>query len=450
MLDNELLAISYPLVLHPLSNERPQRKIAYISQIERLRQKYLPDDLIVKARLERFAYDLLGEESNPEKGDDSIDAMKELLRTHFVPFRFYSYRYIFLFDCIFLLAPRDHSLASYICEDVKNGVPQCYHERLEGVFFALFDANSPLPSKTKISKEVFDWWMKSQKYFVAHEKYVVFTAAFSAGKSTLINAVIGQKLSFTKQGACTATLIEFRSTPTYHNKYNIVCGEQFFPNLAPVRVREFSKNLQQPCCINGFFELSYNPFQLHMLDTPGIDSALHPEHKKLTRNALLNREYDTIVYIIKLETYGSDKDLIHLRFIKQHVSYRTIMFVVNMMDTFDPEDDDTNEIICNVSTHLENIGFPHPNVCPVSAKAGYLFKRALAGTALTESEIDELTSFYTKYNDPAYDLSGFYPKNHYEVVLRDNYLLNQIPREELLQAYYRTGLPQFEEQLMTD
>ena len=51
--------------------------------------------------------------------------------------------------------------------------------------------------------ELVSFWIREQKFFELPIKTVLVTATMSAGKSTLINAIVGKRLMRTAQEACT-------------------------------------------------------------------------------------------------------------------------------------------------------------------------------------------------------------------------------------------------------
>ena len=271
----------------------------------------------------------------------------------------------------------------------------------------------------------------------------------SAGKSTLVNALIGQELSFAKKAACTATTMEFFSTPVYHPWYHVLSAQEFKPNLPPKEVRAFTRGRSEPCAVLGFFQSAVGQQRVKLIDTPGVDSSQNPTHKTITRNALKSGQNDVLIYVIPVENYGSDDDYAHLKFVREKVPYKKILFVINMMDTCDFEDDSVDEIFGNVVEHLKNIGFENPVVCPISAKAGFLFKFALAGGELSKNDEKELTDeLYPKFQKPEYDMAKFYDTSDVESIVSNGYHLSTIEQSKLRIAYSHTGLPGLEAKLL--
>lgn len=439
-------AITYPLLNHPLSNERMDEKIKYICLLEHYRIKFCRSNIPAKERLRRFANDFIGKDESYQI--DVAESAKDILRTRFTPFRLFSFRYVFLFDCIYLFAISNKQLATKICEELKSSVHRRYHRRINELFSMLFNEDASLIDEYLISKEQFDAWCKMRRYMRTSKKSIAFTATMSAGKSTLINALIGQELSYARKTACTATVMQFHSEPVYHPCFNVIAKDETITNITAEAVKSYTKQRESPCAVVGYFESALNNNRVVFYDTPGVNSSQNPEHKTVTRDELTKRPHDIIVYVIPVECYGSDDDYTHLKFICENADYKKIVFVINMMDTCDFEDDSITQIMSDVTAHLKDIGFQEPVVCPISAKAGLLFKQALAGNELSRNDIKELLALYAKYEDSEYDLSGcyiapVYPSFHYL-----GYKLSEVPYDKLYQAYLHTGLPQLENILL--
>lgn len=442
MTKHTLFFISYPAITHPLVNEKPELKLKYICLIEHYRKKLCPDDTEVLIRFDRFKADFLANIS--ENNYDTKSAIKEITKTRFTPFRFFSYRYVFLFDCIYLLSIDGFNYATQICDMLKESVHQRYHKKMDFILDKMLSNPSELQGIQMITDEMIKSLIDAQSFIRTTEKKVVFTATMSAGKSTLINALIGQELSFTKKAACTATVMDFYSSPVYHPKYNVFDEQGEKLNLSAPQVRKTSEERKTPLSIAGYFNSEVGKYKIRLIDTPGVNSFLNPAHKQITRDELINNEHDVIVYVIPVENYGSEGDFAHLSFIHKNVKYRKIIFAVNMMDSCDFEDDDIEEIISNISSHLTDIGYTDPIVCPMSAKAGLLFKQALSHSKLSPNEITELKTFVRKYEDEAYDLSPYFSIETTTDFCDEGFPLDNLDYHELQELYVRTGLPQFE------
>ena len=438
--------VSYPAIKHPLANEKTELKMKYLCLIEYFRMQICPEDVIVQARVERFKKDFLAEDGCNNQYVEV--AMKEIMKTRFTPFRFFSYRYVFLFDCVYLLSIDSFEYAEQIGNLLKGNLNQRYHKKIDFIIEKMCANPLELSVIPLITNEMIKSLIKAQGFIKSEIKSVVFTATMSAGKSTLINAIVGHELSYTKKAACTATIMEFYSSPVYYPRYNVydVNGEKM--NLTYQEVRKISEGRIIPLNVSGYFNSRISAKKFRLVDTPGVNSFLNPAHKQITRDELLNGEHDAIVYVIPVENYGSEDDYIHLSFIRKKVKYKNIVFVVNMMDSCDFEDDSVEEIIDNITKHLIEIGYSEPVVCPLSAKAGLLFKKALSYAELTPNDIRELNAFINKYEDEVYDLSPCYNVTGNDDFCNEEFPCTELNYERLQELYLKTGLPQFESILL--
>ena len=291
--------------------------------------------------------------------------------------------------------------------------------------------------ETLITDEMVKSWEIIKKYYASKEKKVVFTATMSAGKSTLINAIIGRELSPAKKSACTSSIIEFCSLPLKRDTYYIYCDDNEMQGDEKF-VQNYLKANRNSLEIYGYFDSELSETQIRFVDTPGINSSRNPEHKKITREALKSCKDAIIVYVIPVENYGSEDDYIHLNYIKKNVEYSDIIFVVNMIDTCDFEDDSLPQIMKDIKEHLVSIGFEDPRVYPISAKAGLELKHLSRGYVMTQNERVSAEVFSKKFVKDEYRLIDYYPQ------LRNGEETTESERRDL----NNTGLMMFEKLLL--
>lgn len=439
--------ISYPAIEHPLADEKLELKLKYIALLEHYRTLICPDSKPALARCQRFIKDFLGQDSFVDQ--DIALSIKEIMRSRFTPFRFFSYRYVFLFDCIYLLSIDDVSNIEKIGALVKESVNRRYHKKMDFIVEKVKSNPSELSCIRMITPEMIHSLAAVQKYLPTKEKNVVFTATMSAGKSTLINAIIGQALAQTKKAACTAAVMEYISSPIYHPKYNVHGVAKDDCDVLPQEVRSLSEGGSVPIKVVGYFNSGLSQRKVRVIDTPGVNSSRNPEHRTITRGELTSRPHDVLVYVIPVENYGGEDDFLHLQFVREHAKYKKIVFVVNMMDTCDFEDDSVDEILDNIRDHLESIGFDSPLVCPLSAKAALIFKKALSNVELSQNEKNELDAFCRKFEDDHYDLGPFYQFGGTESISSDGTLIDENRSKDIYRLYSRTGMPQFESTILS-
>ena len=115
--------------------------------------------------------------------------------------------------------------------------------------------------------------------------------------------------------------------------------------------------------------------------------------------------------------------------------------------TCDFEDDSITEIINDVKTHLVDIGYKDPIICPMSAKAGFLLKQCITGQKISNANKELAKTFCEMFYDDEFDLSNYYEYGIEFLLPKEVNRSSDIPIEKLQKAYEHTGLPQFEKTL---
>ena len=213
-------------------------------------------------------------------------------------------------------------------------------------------------------------------------------ATMSAGKSTLINALLANKLMPSKNGACTATItrikdndddtfkaVAYNSEGTELEKYSVLDYENMKnlnknPNVSLIRV---SGNIPF---------VSTNEASLVLIDTPGPDNAREERHRLVTEEALEESSKMLVLFVMnggKLHDKAQDA---FLRKIAKSMevggkqSRERFLFVINKLDAYDEEDDDiAGETIPDTIKYLEEMGIESPNIFPAAAEPALLIRR---------------------------------------------------------------------------
>ena len=437
--------VYYPIIEHPLRIEKDSLKRKYVALLRKYAEKYDLNEHI-EEKINVFRRVLFGGQEEEDLTEDYFREIEtQVLRTRFTPFRFFSYRYIFLFDCLLLYAIEDENKGFLICEDFKNHVHNRYHKKIETMVRQMYEGDDDFADRTLITGEMVKAWNDARRYAESVEHSLFFTATMSAGKSTLINAIVGDDLLGTKKAACTSKVIKIHSTPARNGIFTVLEKRKwrYLHNLYSTQkyVQENENNTE----LAVYFCSQLNGGRFTLVDTPGVNSSLNPEHKKIARKAL-EGNIETIVYVIPVETYGSEDDYNHLMYILKKVSYERIVFVVNMMDTIDSEDDSVEDILNEIRDHLQQIGFQNPIICPVSAKAGLQLKQMMSGVKMTVNEIESAKHFINFFTKAEYALGEYNPV----VSESEKARYCRLPEEydgRLWNAFVGTGIPGLEKQL---
>ena len=434
--------VYYPPVRHPLYYEKDKLKRKYIALIRKYANNYEDKKFkkITDVKLQTLCKAMYEAPKDQYKCEEYTKDLEEKVFSHL------SYGYVFVFDCLLLYAADEKYKGWALCTEIKTHIHKKYHKKIDEMFELMYAGDSSFADKTLITNDMVSAWNDVMHYNASTKRKIVFTATMSAGKSTLINAIVGNNISAVKNKACTSKVIKIRSTPIKNNIYTVM-GDNIGCFASEMKeIQNIVQTDDKPFKIYGFFYSLLGREKLTLVDTPGVDAALHPEHKKATR-ALLEHNIETLVYVIPVATYGSESDDKHLKYVLRNVSCDKIIFVVNMMDKIDTEDDSVDKILKDIKEYLEKVGFKEPNVYPVSAKAGLQLKQTLAGICMSEYEKKSAKYFKEKFLTPEYDFGKYYPqisdaeKNSLNQKIYSEY------DEHLWRAYINTGLPGLEKVL---
>ena len=260
------------------------------------------------------------------------------------------------------------------------------------------------PSVETVEKEIHDIFSKIQKgpidelrdpkILQAFEKAenqefeVNVVATMSAGKSTLINALLSKRLMPAQKEATTATIVKIKDSDsdvfsaTAYDQGGALKYEYQDLQLEDMRKMNQDKDISE-IMVNGRIPFlkkgigKANKVKLVLVDTPGPNNSNDSEHKVKTYDMLKNSDKSLVLYVINSEQFGINDDASFLNDVCEEMkkcgkkSKDRFIFVVNKLDTTDPEEYNSNNCIednlSKVKSYIEKKGVKDPNIFPVSA-----------------------------------------------------------------------------------
>lgn len=238
----------------------------------------------------------------------------------------------------------------------------------------------------------------------AHEATLkaIILAPLSAGKSTLLNALIGEELLPARNEACTSKLfrLENREQGPWLACYSHGKAIAKWQPATTSLLEEFNRLPE-----TGLIELagplhSIRTFttKLVLYDTPGPNNARDPSHGARTRQLLSEGVAGLVVYVLNATQLGIDDDAHLLRQLRNSVgdsrAAPQLVFVLNKADQLDEERGESlAHSTAQARNYLLDLGFPQPIIIPVCASAALQARKLKAGLPLTRKERGELESF---------------------------------------------------------
>ena len=238
---------------------------------------------------------------------------------------------------------------------------------------------------------------------------VCVVATMSAGKSTLINALIQDKLMPSKQEDCTAIITRIKDddhknwkAEVYGKDGELLEAEENLNYETMNRLN--SDEAVSEIRVNGDIPfVTAEDVSLVLIDTPGPNNARNAEHRAVQERFLSKSSKSLILYIME-GTFGSDADDRLLSSVAKSMSVGgkqskdRFIFVVNKMDDRRQEDGETSETLERVRNYLENHEIKNPNLFPAAALPALNIRLMEKGAMIDEDTIDETEVKVRKLN----------------------------------------------------
>lgn len=229
---------------------------------------------------------------------------------------------------------------------------------------------------------------------------ILVTATMSAGKSTLINGLVGKKVNLTRNLACTSKTHIILSKP-----YEDGCTTEYDKDIvfdadSNTLLTDNDENTSNRITVSTCFQSGLKGERLVLMDTPGINSSENETHSQITQQVVQEGQYDVIFYVLNATQLRTMDDEVHLKFIAQHSGGKPVFFVLNKTDQLLAEEDDLIGLVQRQQSYLESLGFSEPMIFPISAKAVSLAQKALREPLgrIERREFENLSDAFTQMN----------------------------------------------------
>ena len=210
-------------------------------------------------------------------------------------------------------------------------------------------------------------------------------ATMSSGKSTLINALLGQQLMPAANEATTATIVRIVDTGTDQKDFSAVAFDKsgnIVSKIDKVNLSDMKKLNADPKV--STVELKGRiPFvqsvgmKLVLVDTPGPNNSRDKRHEEMTYRMLADSDNSLVLYVLNATQLGTDDEKNLLDYVCKNMkgggkqARERFIFVINKMDDFKLKEDPEGVVkaLINTQKSLEERKIFNPNIFPVSAAA---------------------------------------------------------------------------------
>lgn len=246
-------------------------------------------------------------------------------------------------------------------------------------------------------------------------------ATMSSGKSTVLNALIGQDLLPSLNQATTATtcrIIVNNDLQSFRGrvmKDGEIIIEEDEDNIDKSFVKEHNERANEEdleIIIEGPVpHLDTNGFEIHFVDTPGPNNSQSEKHTESTYEYLEdNQNLPIILYVLNATQLKVEDDKNLLKkvsevFENNKENLDRIIFLANKIDSFDVEEEPIDPCIDDIKKYLSDNNIRNEKIFPVCAEYAKLAQ--LDSEKMTRKEKSDFRTFRENFLDFDEDYKGY-------------------------------------------
>lgn len=331
---------------------------------------------------------------------DEITSLKLAIKYHRKGFSFYSLRVPFFFDCFYLLEKSGmQNKFSMAYSFLRDKVCGWFSKRELDIVYDYFsngghDTKNIIPESLKVHRSKDDDFRKTKP------KKVLVVATMNAGKSTLINAIVGQKVNRVSAMACTNAIKEIYNKPSKEKM--VIC----YPNDKLIFTDDPEVAQLDDCQSISLYFNSLLKNSVCFIDSPGVNNSRDKSHREITEEIIRQNEYDALLLISDATNHMTVDESDVLDYVMKHCC-KKILFCINKCDCFDPMDDSICDVVDNWKNYLKRYRGKNVEVFALSANAAYIYKKKQSGIPLSSMESQMLKLYDIKFSDPYYYLDNY-------------------------------------------
>lgn len=311
-------------------------------------------------------------------------------------------------------------------------------------------------SKVRVLESFLEYYEKNCAYKEKKLLNVGICATMSAGKSTFVNALLGNDYLPVRNEATTAKIMSI-----YDNDYlpqivgysiNNAGVLDFDNNLNEKKINQWnSENEISRIVLQSDLDNIGNFNGIMVVhDTPGTNNSGNLSHYNVTFDFLKKNRMDVLVYVSNVEHMMTVDEKNLLEELQEKIVKKQklpVLFIVNKIDNLDrSKDGSAEDIKRDYESWLKTeLGYKKLKVLAVSAKAARIFKMLLKGKGdmFTEKEQDDLQGLVRRFT------RGFKKEAGSETLFPKDIVVGDETYSSVLiqQALENTGIKQIEKEL---
>ena len=244
---------------------------------------------------------------------------------------------------------------------------------------------------------------------------VAVVATMSAGKSTLMNALMVEDLLPTSNLACTSTVFAIQdddAAPKFMGRYISGGKVSEWEDVDRAKLSDWNMKKADRIELKGNLPVivtGNNRIQMTFLDTPGPNNSTNLRHGEITSDLIAHHDFSCVVCVLNATTLSTDNEkelLVSLLEQKRKRQNFNIYFALNKIDKLDIEQSEyPAETIDKLRKFLIQLGFENPVVIPTSASLSMAIRNIFrTAVPVPDKDLNQLLPLVKKYRS---DLPAF-------------------------------------------
>lgn len=403
-----------PSLQEKWSNREPYNLLTHICRIAEHPIKNMPEDIIrkyltglagvlykmtdghptMKTLFTQWAYSIAGKDLSSLFAPQPDKYVKKALSLNRIGIRLFRCKHEFFFDCFYLIESYDRELRGKLQEYLNLVGKNIFTRKALNRTIKYFECDEGLP---KVTESLINHRLDNQKFNTKKLKKILVVANVSAGKSTLINALLGHKFNRVKTVACTSRLCEIYNKPI-DDGFVYYKADQLF----------YDSNIESYCSddatsVGIHYRSTLGEHNVCVVDTPGVNNSMDTTHWTITAEAIKANDYDLLLFVSNGQYNGTTDERMFLEYIHKNCKH-PVLFALNQLDRFKSSSDSISDMLTEYSEELKTIGFKQPQIYPLSAQYAFLLSYI---NFLDEDEAYDLELLRKRFSKDYYDLPTY-------------------------------------------